>query len=886
MNAVRRLKKHLIVKKDDVKVMCHDCFDDVVTLDEVKEMSFKDIRPLYRWAAKRFDNAWMRVSFRMPHIDEGSFGILYLDFDGDGIVYDELGAIIDVTNNPKSSYDRLNVVKAKRWIRINHKEGDDVLVYVNVVNNAPRRPLSFPAFYKKAFVGEIRKDVYELYYESMARIKHDGERIKNILSGIKNYDAGLVNNALNEVRKIDIRSDGDKPYLGNNLVYGNLKPIEGYSREMLHEYIKVINTLKEYGNIRYMASSVYDVISIRDKRVREEIAEFVKNGRILLPLNLTDFDTSILSGEMIVRGLITGYGLLRKVYGVTSSFVNMKSFTLTSQLPALLQSAGVNRIYTDKGIDGIWYGMGDSSVEIRDRAKAVVPLTEYTSEMNIRQATDKTSGGNDSVHNEIVKEDTEGAYTTMAKLKVYNRQIEQAMHNVEFVATYAYLLGYEYPVAKIDSIYMKALKFASYNAIAGNNINRVNNSLRKEYNELGEEIKVLRDSIFKNLASDKHKYIVNASPFARQEWFKIGGDWFNTKAEPYSVTRIIKGLQPDGKCLKYTDKSIENDILKITFNKFGEIVSIIDKRDGSESIGGASMRIYMYNDPVRKNNAVNIADNYYKGIKATLKLRKHKVFVDGAMIIWQNQYRFRRNAVTMNIVLIEGQDYIRIDSKVKWEDTNTMLRTEVIPHDKTEEFYADTQFGKVLRKAGDRRGGHGEFAINKWILWGKEKGLGIASDCKYGVRTDADKISFALLRSTRHPDNSSDIGTHYFTFAIRPSSSVNDINRLAYSIVSPIFVEENIREIPSLVRSDNESIVIETVKKGNDDRSIEVRLYNMSDREESARIDCAFNYDKVYDINIVGDILGEADRIVSLKGYEIRTLLFKDCSLEGNKELN
>lgn len=866
---LNKVKNKIFTYGERIGVYCRECYGDRVAFEDVKDMSMRKMRPYSRWAAKRFDSAWFMICGAMKR-REGMTSGLYLAFDGDALIYDASGKLVGTLNNRKNRADSLSSTRGNKFFPLDISEGEAFKFYIEVVNNAPKRPRSFPAFFFRAVFAYRRDDVMGLYYDALYRYltARDKKEVSDIIFGIKDYGKEEIQRARNAFAELNGENNDRKTFLTNNISYGHLRPLGGYSREMTHEMKKALCYVSD--GVKYLTSSVYDIVSIKDKALRDDIRRAVLSSQIVVSANLTDLDTSVVSGEFIARGLKLGQNLCERLYGFRSNIATFNGYTLPKNLPDLLCDAGINKLYT-KYRYGKFRGI-HTEVDILDNELEGMLTGEFSAEM-IKRGLAGTPEY-EIYSGEIVRDDTQGAYTTMARLKVYNRQIEQSLHDLEFLATCRYLTGHEYPHSEIDELYMTALKYASYNALGGNNIKEVNDALRVGYNVLGERIKAAREKLASDNVS-KAKRVVNPSPFARSEWFKIGSNWRKCDVEPYSVKTVGKPVEPDESKLSYTDKSIENDVIRVTFNKNGEIVSLFNKKTNEEHIGGASARIYMYNDPKLKDNAINISDNYYKGIKATLKLRKHKVFKEGAMIVWQNVLRFRRNSILMNVVLLEGSDSVRIDAKVKWEDTNTMLRIEFTPKSDIDKVASDIPFGTMEREPNSKRGGHGEFAANKWVLAG---GLGIAADSKYGYRVSDKTISVALLRSTRSPDPTSDIGTHYFTLGVLGGADVNAMTRLGYGLVSPLRICDDIASFEILVSSDKDNVVIETVKKADRDDSIVVRLYENCGKETDVHINTAFSYDHIVASNIMEDELERIENI-RVRAGEVKTVIFKNAKL-------
>ena len=158
---LNKVKNKIFTYGERIDVYCRECYGDRVAFEDVKDMSMRKMRPYSRWAAKRFDSAWFMICGAMKR-REGMTSGLYLAFDGDALIYDASGKLVGTLNNRKNRADSLSSTRGNKFFPLDISEGEAFKFYIEVVNNAPKRPRSFPAFFFRAVFAYRRDDVMEI----------------------------------------------------------------------------------------------------------------------------------------------------------------------------------------------------------------------------------------------------------------------------------------------------------------------------------------------------------------------------------------------------------------------------------------------------------------------------------------------------------------------------------------------------------------------------------------------------------------------------------------------------------------------------------------------------------------------------------------------------
>jgi len=112
--------------------------------------------------------------------------------------------------------------------------------------------------------------------------------------------------------------------------------------------------------------------------------------------------------------------------------------------------------------------------------------------------------------------------------------------------------------------------------------------------------------------------------------------------------------------------------------------------------------------------------------------------------------------------------------------------------------------------------------------------VAVLNDCKYGHDIHGHTIRISLLRATTFPNTAADINlTHTINYAMLPhlGDFTNGVVRNGYELNVPVQAIETpsskgkLANCTSNVSVTGDNIVIETIKKAEDDDAIIVRLY-------------------------------------------------------------
>ncbi|XP_022094007.1 alpha-mannosidase 2C1-like [Acanthaster planci] len=213
------------------------------------------------------------------------------------------------------------------------------------------------------------------------------------------------------------------------------------------------------------------------------------------------------------------------------------------------------------------------------------------------------------------------------------------------------------------------------------------------------------------------------------------------------------------------------------------------------------------------------------------------------------------------ISLDSGCPYLKFTTKVEWHENHKFLKVEFPLNVRSTSATYDIQFGHFQRPTHFNTSWDSakyEVVGHKWADL-SEHGFGVAllNDCKYGHSCHGNIMRLCLLRSSKSPDPSADMGQHEFTYAIMPHKGSLQESRViqeAYNLNNPLVVFPGTTPLHfgSYFTVDNSAVIIENIKKAEDDEKVLVmRLYEAFGGQAKTTIQTCLPVCKVERCNIL-----------------------------------
>ncbi len=515
---------------------------------------------------------------------------------------------------------------------------------------------------------------------------------------------------------------------------------------------------------------------------------------------------------------------------------------------------------------------------------------------------------------ELYLERHQGTFTTNARNKWYNRKIEIALRELEWVSTLNMIFKKkEYPAKELNEIWQEVLLYQFHDILPGSSIKRVYDESLSRYRTIYNRLlKLLKDQYktFANQLGSKNKspaVAFNSLSWQRSDWIKINQTWCKVLTPPMGFA-FIDSLKHSNhhEEMRASSNSLENDILKIQFNKDGSIKSIFDKKFNREIITGGckANRLVVYHD---EGDAWDIPLDYASRSPEYLKLISAKIETDRPKAILKHTYQYNHSRLVQRIVLTQGSRKIEFHNRLRWRETQTMLRTSFSVNIQAEKANYEIQFGHIERPTHQNTTwdlAKDEVPAQKWAdISQRDYGVALLNDSKYGYKIKDNVIDLNLLRSAPYPgakfvDDSevkeeqphhgyTDQNDHFFSYALYPHPGDHiegKVIQAAYEFNVPLQVyqirknSEKDQSVDSFIKLSSEKVIVSSVKKAEDNDDVILRLYESTNSSLRTKMKFAFCLKKAEEVNLMEEpisslpISSEKELELNFKPFEIKTI--------------
>ncbi len=571
----------------------------------------------------------------------------------------------------------------------------------------------------------------------------------------------------------------------------------------------------------------------------------------------------------------------------------------TYNSPALPRSVRkIERNYKEKGVSGhslLVFGIGDGGggpgeehLERLDRLRNLEGLSPVRQEpveafiAKWREDAERfpTWSG------ELYLERHQGTLTTEARNKWYNRKLELALRELEWTSVVAGFVGQKaYPAARLQAIWREVLLYQFHDILPGSSIKRVYDESLARYALLLDEVeKQIADNDaclagrIDTLGTVAPLLVQNSLSWARREWLPVGERWLQVTVPPmgYVVVDAAGEAVPDSTGdprpgtpgVAATERSLENDLLRVQFGTDGDISSLYDKRLQRELIpaGLTANRLAVYRD---LGDAWDFPMDYAEQTPRRMKLVGSSARIEGPRAVLQQTYRLGHSELQQTTILTHGSARLDFVSRLHWRETEAMLRTSFPVAVHAEDATFEIQFGHVRRPTHRNTTwdlARDEVAGHKWVdLSQRDYGVALLNDSKYGHKVKGQVIDLNLLRSVPYPGprlvndanlapgepnhDYTDQCDHRFIYSLFPHPGDHVAGRVAQAAYElnvpvrtlPLPVQSGpLTALTSFLEIDAPNVIVEAVKRAEDGAGVIVRLYEAEG--QAARADLHFGF--------------------------------------------
>ncbi len=489
-----------------------------------------------------------------------------------------------------------------------------------------------------------------------------------------------------------------------------------------------------------------------------------------------------------------------------------------------------------------------------------------------------------------------GTYTSAASVKRGNRKSEFGLQRAEAMSFTDLLFGGSYDTEGLDKAWKKVLHNHFHDILPGSSIASVYEGTDKDYAELEEFYtgveKEKLSEIAKNIATDGGILVFNPVGLELEGLVKIDGKTYETEKIAPMGFKVLKDI--DKSChVKLDGLTAENDYYVMTLDKAGRIEKLYDKVNDREVFTGPANEIQTFEDIPRQYENWEISD-YYKQKKWVVDSEAEITPVyDGSRAGFKVVQKYLKSTITQYIWLYSHNRRIDVDNDIDWQQHQILMKAAFPLDVNTDSVTCNIQFGNINRPTtanGSFEEAKFEISAHKWVDM-SESGYGVAilNDCKYGYNVEENVLKLTMLKCGVWPNPNSDVGRHIFTYSILPHSGdfrQGGVVNEGYKLNQPLSFMEigansgKLGEEFSLVSSNKENIVIETVKKAEDSEDMVVRLYDAFGGKVKTDITVADGFKEAYLCDMLENEIEKLDFDgksvkIPVSNYEVVTLKFK-----------
>ncbi len=507
-----------------------------------------------------------------------------------------------------------------------------------------------------------------------------------------------------------------------------------------------------------------------------------------------------------------------------------------------------------------------------------------------------------------------GTYTSQARTKALNRKSEFALREAELWGAAAMMLGdFTFPFEEWDSAWKTLLLNQFHDILPGSSIHRVYEEAEAQLSGVIDSAGEIADAALQSLLKGEQGLTVfNSLSWEREEIIELPNDVHGLQAEDGGSLPTQKSegktfvevavppcgwrSYPPGKSkaientLKVNEHLLENDLVRVAFNDFGEVTHIFDKAAQRELAAGTCNSLRMYQDIPSAFDAWDIDSMYRQRPVALPEKADISVTAEGPLfgrlVI---QRRLNHSSMTQTITLRRDSRRVDFHTVIDWQERHKLIKVTFPVDFHVRDALHEIQFGHLPRPTHRSREidqDRYEVVNHKWTALAEaERGFAVLNDAKYGVDVLDNSINLTLLKSALAPDMTADRGVQAFTYAFyfwnEPFARC-DIVQQGYQLNVPFGAVRGEAGSRCLFRLDQPNIILETVKPAEDASAgdIIVRLYEAMGTKTRATLKTSLPFETAHLADMLENELEplaikDGEIVLAFRPFEIKTLWIK-----------
>ncbi len=512
-----------------------------------------------------------------------------------------------------------------------------------------------------------------------------------------------------------------------------------------------------------------------------------------------------------------------------------------------------------------------------------------------------------------------GTYTSMARNKKSNRFSEIGMMDIELLQILA-AEQVAYDFEKVNSMWKTILLNQFHDILPGSSIEEVYEVTKAEYEEIAAGIDEIKEKTTASLVSgNEHITVFNTTGFSGGNLIEVentgkhsitdkDGKGYPLQSVGETQIAYVDGLPSKGYEVftlseevisrepfqVSNDHHIETPFYSVSFDEHGCIRSIFDKENEREvlQVGKAGNLFKMYEDKPMNYDNWDIEIYHTEKSWDVLSLESFAWEEIGEVrASLRVERKISNSTLVQKIHFYADSRRIDFETEVDWKEHQHLLKVEFPVDVHTSEGTFEIQFGNVKRKLHANTlwdEARFESCAQKWMdLSEGNYGVSLLNNCKYGHSVKDSCMALTLIKSGIVPNPNTDYEMHYFTYSLYPHAgtwveagtveAAYQLNQGTYTRLGA--ATENYFSLASV---NNKNVVIETIKRAEDNSGTIVRMYECENARTKATLTWNKGFENVFECNLMEELIEEISTVAgneisfTIQPYEIKTLLIKD----------
>lgn len=658
-------------------------------------------------------------------------------------------------------------------------------------------------------------------------------------------------------------------------------------------------------------------------------------------------DCNLPAGESLVRQLLFGKRFFREEFGIDSKVLWLPDvFGFTGALPQLLKQAGVELFYNTKvrkeggaeqpldafwweGIDGTrimalfakgyinWAAAGNLLDWVRSlRRKGSPPLTlmpfgfgdggggvakddlelvgrwadlgffpkcQFTPPAAFTERMAEASASFPVRCGDLYLEWHRGTYTSVAAIKRWNRQCEQALLAAETWAARAAWMGHAYPAAELETAWRGALLNQFHDILPGSSIPEVYLDAGETAAQVLATCNEVQSQALAVLAGPGEVPLVANSlgetvtglvevpeTLATQSLTGVDGKrlglaWV-VDASGWSLSSFVP-VPGSATAFQWDGDTLVTPFWRARFRDQGRLDpaqaglhQLYDRGRGRMVLAGQGNRFETFHDEPGTCEPWEMRREDLDRPAPVFTTATRQVVANGPLVfVVRTTYRSERSALVQDMRFYAHSPRIDFITRVDWHEHRILLKVAFPLAVDSATSRAETAFGwlpRSMKRDTPVEREQFETPMHRWVSLARE-GFGVAllNDSKYGYDGLGNTLRLTLLKSAGyaqiHPDHETldpltappepnawaDQGEHRFTYSLLPhDGDLAPVVREARLLNQPLRLVSGHAPSPSPVTVDAPNVVAEVLKQAEDGNGFILRLYEATGQATQAAV--------------------------------------------------